>query len=548
MELLRLLIDIGGGVALLLWGTHMVQTGVQRAFGPNLRGILGRALCNRVMGFCAGLGVTAVLQSSTATGLMISGFAAAGSVDLVPALAVMLGANVGTTLIVQVLSFDVSALAPLLILVGVALFRRNRANILHDVGRLIVGLGLMLLALHQLTHVLTPYEDTPSLRAMLGIVATLPLLLTLIAAVLTWLAHSSVAVILIVMSLAAKGVVAPDAAFALVLGANLGTAVNPVVEGATGGNLAGKRLPLGNLAIRAIGVVAALAALDPVGRWLVKVEPDPARAVADFHVLFNASLAVVLLPLLAPYARLLTLLLPQKVDPADPARPLYLDPAAIETPIVALGAAAREALRLTDMLEAMLDAMAETITTGRRRDLMAVKPLGRNLGRLCRDIQAYLTTLDPEELSDDDHRRLTVIFAFASNMSYAGKVVEKSLLPMAGNRLKLGAALSRAERAEVGGMLVRSRTNVRTAATLLMTGDARGARTLAAEKRTFRGLETEAAREHFDHLRAGSAEGAFKVEFLRALKQVNGYLVAGAAYPILDRDGGLLDSRIATDA
>ena len=548
MDSLWLLIDVGGGVALLLWGTHMVQTGVQRAFGPNLRGFLGRALRNRLMGFCAGLVVTAVLQSSTATGLMISGFAAAGAVELVPALAVMLGANVGTTLIVQVLSFDVSALAPLLILVGVALFRRNRANILHDVGRLIVGLGLMLLALHQITHVLTPYEDTPSLRAMLGIVATLPLLLTLLAAALTWLAHSSVAVILVVMSLAAKGAVAPDAAFALVLGANLGTALNPVIEGTAGRGLAGRRLPLGNLVVRAVGAAAALAVLDRVGPWLVAFEPDPARAVADFHFVFNAALALVLLPLLSPYGRLLTRALPQAADAADPARPLYLDPAAIETPIVALGAAARESLRLTDMLEAMLDGIMAAIAAGQRRDLVTIKPLGRSLGRLCRDIQAYLSTLDPEELNEDDHRRLTEIFAFASNLSYAGKVVEKTLLPMAAKRLKLGPALSRADRAEVGETLVRSRNNVRTAATLLMTDDPRGARTLAAEKRTFRVLETEAAREHFDQLRAGSAEGAFKVEFLRALKQVNGYLVAGAAYPILDRNGGLLDSRIATDA
>ena len=548
MDSLWLLIDVGGGVALLLWGTHMVQTGVQRAFGPNLRGFLGRALRNRIMGFCAGLVVTALLQSSTATGLMISGFAAAGAVELVPALAVMLGANVGTTLIVQVLSFDVSPLAPLLILVGVALFRRNRANVLHDVGRLIVGLGLMLLALHQITHVLTPYEDTPSLRAMLGIVATLPLLLTLLAAGLTWLAHSSVAMILVVMSLAAKGAVAPEAAFALVLGANLGSAINPVIEGTTGGGPASRRLPLGNLAVRAVGAAAALAFLDRIGPRLVAFEPDPARAVADFHVVFNAGLALLLLPLLSPYARLLTRALPQAAEPADPARPLYLDSAAIETPIVALGAAAREALRLTDMLEAMLDGIAGAIAAGQRRDLVAVKSLGRSLGRLCRDIQAYLSTLDPEELNEDDHRRLTEIFAFASNLSYAGKVAEKTLLPMAAKRLKLGAALSRADRAEVGETLVRSRNNVRTAATLLMTDDPRAARTLAAEKRTFRSLETEAAREHFDQLRAGSAEGAFKAEFLRALKQVNGYLVAGAAYPILDRNGGLLDSRIATDA
>ena len=213
-----------------------------------------------------------------------------------------------------------------------------------------------------------------------------------------------------------------------------------------------------------------------------------------------------------------------------------------------LGAAAREALRLTDMLQAMLDGMAGAIAAGQRRNLLALKPRGRDLGRLCRTIQAYLTSFDPEELNDADRRPLTEIFAFASNMSYAGKVVERSLLPTVGKRLKWGGALSEAERVEIGGTLARVRVNVRTVATLLMTDDPRAARTLAEEKRRFRDLETEAAREHFDRLRAGSADSASKVEVLRALKQVNGYLVAGAAYPILDRSGDLLDSRIATDA
>ena len=548
MDMVRLLIDIGGSVALLLWGTHMVQTGVQRAFGPNLRALLGRALRNRLLAFAAGLGVTAVLQSSTATGLMISGFAAAGAVDLVPALAVMLGANVGTALIVQALSLDVGALAPLLLLVGVVLFRRNRSNVPHDIGRLAVGLGLMLLALHRLTDVLTPYEDTPSLRMLLGVACSLPPLLVAAAAALTWLAHSSVAVILVVMSLAGKGVVAPDAAFALVLGANIGSAINPVIEGATGQDLAGKRLPLGNLALRAIGAAVALAALAPAGRWLVVLEPDPARATADFHVLFNGVLAALALPLLGPYATLLARLLPRRPDPADAVRPLYLDPAAVETPIVALGAAARESLRLTDMLEAMLDAVTRSLAAGERRGLVAVKPLGRDLGRLCRAIQAYLSTLDPEDLNEQDRRRLTEIFAFASNMAYAGKVIEKTLLPMAAKRLRSGGTLPAGERATVADPLAQIRANLRTAATLLMTDDLRAARALVDEKRRFRALETAAVRDQFDGLRAGSRDAGFRVEVLRALKQINGYLVAGAAYPILDRSGALLDSRVAADA
>ena len=323
------LLDLAGAVALLLWGVHMVQTGIQRAYGPDLRRLLGTALNRRLAAFLAGLGVTAVLQSSTATGLMVTGFAAGGAVALVPALAVMLGANVGTTLIVQVLSFNVAAIAPALILIGVLLFRRAGAGRSRDLGRVSIGLGLMLMALHQLVGTITPFEDTVSLRMVLGALTTQPVLDVLVAAALTWAAHSSVAIVLLVMSLATKGVVPPDAAFALVLGANLGTAINPVLEGVSGDDPVARRLPLGNLLNRALGCLVGLVLLNRLGSLMVQLDPDPARAVADFHTLFNLGLAAVFLPLLGPYAALLRKLLPARVEADDPSHPRYLDHAAL---------------------------------------------------------------------------------------------------------------------------------------------------------------------------------------------------------------------------
>src|SRR5277367_1635776 len=263
----------------------MVQTGMQRALGARLRGLLSTALRNRFKAFLAGIGVTAVLQSSTATGLMVTGFAAGGLVELVPALAVMLGANVGTTLIVQLVSFNVAELAPVLILIGFLMFRRASAGP-RDFGRVLIGLGLMLMALQTFLELLVPYEDVPSLRMFLGAVATQPVLDVILAAGLTWAAHSSVAVVLLVMSFATKGAVPPEAAFALVLGANLGTAINPVLEGATSSDPASKRLPLGNLLNRVLGVSAALAALPYIGPWITAIEPEASRAVADFHTAF----------------------------------------------------------------------------------------------------------------------------------------------------------------------------------------------------------------------------------------------------------------------
>src|SRR6202521_5800972 len=174
MDTTLTLIDLAGSIALLLWGVHMVQSGIQRAFGPHLRRFLGRALGGRFRAFAAGLGVTSILQSSTATGLMVTAFAAGGLVDLVPALAVMLGANVGTTLIVQVLSFDVSRVSFLLILIGVFMFRRSGVTRTRDLGRVGIGLGLMLIALQHLLTMITPYEDVPSLRMVLAWGHTVP--------------------------------------------------------------------------------------------------------------------------------------------------------------------------------------------------------------------------------------------------------------------------------------------------------------------------------------------------------------------------------------
>ena len=430
MDTTLTLVDLAGSIALLLWGVHMVQSGIQRAFGPHLRRFLSRTLRTRLPAFLAGLGVTAVLQSSTATGLMAASFAAGGLVDLVPALAVMLGANVGTTLIVQLLSFDIGRVAPLFVLVGVVLFRRSFASRTRDLGRVAIGLGLMLFALQQLLALLTPYEDVPSLRLLMGAVATQPVIDVIIAAAITWAAHSSVATVLLTMSLATQGVVPPHAAFALVLGANLGSALNPLLEGAPGGDPATKRVPVGNLLNRLVGVTLGLALLNWVGPWVVAIEPDAGRAVADFHTAFNLVMAAMFLPVLRPFAGLLVRLLPARPALADPSQPVYLSNAARETPAIALADAAREALRMADVLQAMLRGALDAIDQGDRNRVAATKGLDNVLDRLNRAIKVYLTDLDPDALDDEDNRRLTEILAFITNLEHAGDIVERNLVAL----------------------------------------------------------------------------------------------------------------------
>ena len=427
-------------------------------------------LSNRLAAFAAGIGVTAVLQSSTATAMMATSFAAGGIVAPVPAMAIMLGANVGTALIVTVLSFNVAILSPPLILAGVVLFRREGAK-LHDLGRAFIGLGLMILALHQMLSLLEPVEQSSQLVAMAGLISSVPLLAIAIGAAAAWLTHSSVAVILLVMSLAASRVMAVEPALMLVLGANLGTALNPLLE-ATAGDPSARRLPIANLANRAVGLLIAWPLAGPVAAGLATLGLGGAAAVAAFHLAFNLVLALCFLPVLSPLSRWLVRLIPDQVDPADPGQPLYLDRAARETPIVAIGGAAREALRLADALEAMLAGARDALSRGDRKLIAETRARDDVLDSLNTAIKRYLTAFDPEALSEDDQRRLQQVLVFAMNMEQAGDVIDRNLLPHA-NKAPQARPVARlpGTRRSWWTMMDRLIANTRTAASLFVTAD-----------------------------------------------------------------------------
>ncbi len=235
-------------------------------------------------------------------------------------------------------------------------------------------------------------------------------------------------------------------------------------------------------------------------------------------------------------------------DEADPSRPRYLDPSARETPIIAVGAAAREALRLTDVLGAMLQGLRDAFASGDRRRIAETKRLDDVLDSLNTAIKTYLTTLEPDALGEADHRRITEILAFATNMEQAGDVVERILLAIASKKIKRGLAFSAEGQAELLGMIDRLIANLQTAGSLFMTSDERAARVLADEKETFRRLEAVATAAHFARLRSGRIDTAetssLHLDAVRALKEVNARLVAASAYPVLESTGELLPSRL----
>ena len=430
------LLDLLGGVALLLWGLHMVLTGVLRAFGPDLRRFLNKALRNRFSAFVAGLGLTALLQSSTATGLMTTSLAADGLVSLVPALAIMLGANVGTTLIVQVLSFNISSVAPVFFIVGVVTFRAGGQSLTRALGRIAIGLGLTLLALHILIDTLAPAEQAPLARALFASVTHDPVLCIVIAAALTWAAHSSVAVVLLVMSLAYSHFVSAEAALALVLGANLGSAINPLIEGGISGNPASRRLPLGNLINRLVGVLVVLPFLPALARELPAWQPDASKMTAEFHMLFNIALALIFIGPLDAMAWLLVRILPDRPRPADPSTPRYLDESMLETPPVALANAARETLRMGDMIETMLRDVMTAIMNNDRKLAGEVSKMDNVVDRLDEAIKLYVTKLTRGSLDEREGRRAMEIVSFTINLEHIGDIIDKNLCELAIKKIK----------------------------------------------------------------------------------------------------------------
>jgi phosphate:Na+ symporter len=541
------ILDLMGGVALLLWGLHMVYSGVVRAFGADLRRLLGIALQSRFRAFMAGIFVTALLQSSTATGLMVASFVTGGTLDLVPALAVMLGANVGTTLVVQILSFNIAVVTPLLLLTGVIAFKRGGRTRTRDLGRAMIGIGLMLLALHIFLGALVTTESAAVSRALLGAITSLPIMCLLIAAAITWAAHSSVAVVLVIMSIGAAHLVSPTAVLSLVLGANVGSALNPLIETSRPGNPASRRLPIGNLLTRIAGCVMVLPFLNPIADLLQRYEPNPARLAADFHTAFNVLLALLFIWPLDLVAAQLKRWLPDLPRAADPGTPVYLDSSAAGAPAVALVCAAREVLRMGDLIESMLRQAMTALLTNDRKLVAEISRMDDSVDSLNEAVKLYVTRMTRDSLDDRDGYRAMEIISFSINLEHVGDIIDKNLMDLASKKIRRGITFSKEGEADLVEFHQHVVDSLKLAVGIFMSGDMAVARQLIAAKTQLREKEFAAAERYLERLREGTPETiesySLDLDILRDLKRVHSHLCS-AAYPVLERAGALQRSRL----
>jgi phosphate:Na+ symporter len=541
-----ILIELLGAVALLLWGTRMVRTGIMRTFGADLRHVLRVSLRNRFAAFLAGLGVTGVLQSSTATALVVAAFAGRGVVETAPALAVMLGADLGSSLVAQVLSRNLHWLAPILILVGVIIHLSAQPWSHHGLGRVAIGLGLMLLALRLILAASAPMRGAIILEEVFGALAHDVLILALVGALLTWLAHSSLAIVLLIMSLAGVGVLPLTSAFALVLGANLGATL-PAIIATYADQPAARRVALGNLLFRLAGVVVCLPVVSLVVPWVSDLNPDPSRAVVNFHTAFNLGLGLAFILLTDAVAGLCARLLPDRPVEADPEQPRHLDRSTLDSPGLALACAAREALRMGDLIETMLRDSFDVFRRDDRQQLAVTQRLETSVDKLHEAIKLFVTDVSREPLNPAEGRRSAEILVFTTNLEHIGDIIDKSLLELADKKIRLQLRFSREGWAEIEALHAHVLGNLRMALGVFVSGDVAIARKLIDEKVAVRDAERQAAENHLARLRAGRPESidssALHLDILRDLKRIHSHICA-IAYPLLDEAGQLYRSRL----
>ncbi|MBG9388223.1 Na/Pi cotransporter family protein [Caenimonas aquaedulcis] len=540
------LLNLLAAIALLVWGTHLVRAGILRVFGANLRNVLSHSVSNRWTAAISGLGVTALVQSSTATALIVSSFVGQGLVTLPIALAVMLGADVGTSLMAVVFSFDLSWLSPLFIFSGVVMFLSRQSSPVGRFGRVLIGLGLMLLALRLIAASTAIMTQSPVVKALLESITTELLLEITVGAFISLIAYSSLAMVLLTATMAASGLVPLESALGLVLGANLGSGLLAVLTTAKSA-IEVRQVPLGNFVFKAIGVMVVA---PFAGLWLRYARPyitDAATVVVLFHLTFNIVVGVLFIGLTQVVAGWVGKWLPKPEKNMVAGRPHHLDPSALATPSLAISCAAREALHQADVVETMMVGMLTVIKNNDLKLAEDLRKLDDSVDELYSAIKYYLTKISREALGEEESRRWTDIISFTINMEQIGDIVERILIDVEDKKIKKDRNFSDAGMAEICELHARLIDNLRLGMSVFLNGSVRDAQKLLEEKARFRDLERAYASTHLTRLSGNTMQSietsGLHIDLISDLKRINSH-ICSIAYPILDSAGALAPNRL----
>ena len=535
----EILIHIMGGVCLLLWGVSMISRGLNKAFGTALRRIISKSTSNRLKAFSVGAAVAAVLQSSTATCMIVSSFAARNIITVAAAVAVMLGADMGTTLAAQIMSLDLNWLIPVLIALGYIVSKSINATLYKHIGQALIGVGLALLSLKLITNVAEPLKHSEALQVLIQPLTEQPFLAVLFSALLTWIVHSSLGMVLLYMGFAASGTIPVDLGLYMVLGANIGGAIGPVVM--TMRDIpAGRRVPLGNLIIRGIGVILILPFMSVVVLpFIESIQSEPARMIVNFHTAFNLGLGILFLPFIGHMTSLSEIIFPDRPRGEDKSLPRYLDPNAISTPAAALACAARETLRVCDIVQTMFRDTLKALHGNNYKAINEIREKEVIVDNLYESIKIYLSRVAGQKLDEKDARKYMQILTFSTNLEHIGDIIDKSLMELVRKKIRNQDSFSRQGFAEISSLHSKVMASIQLAQNLFMTNNVKMAKKLSESKSILREDEMSGLESHLKRLSDGVAEtlatSSLHLDILRDLRRINSY-ISLIAYPIIKKD------------
>ncbi|WP_269930539.1 Na/Pi cotransporter family protein [Aminobacter sp. HY435] len=545
------LLHLAGAVALLLFATRMVRTGVERAYGDVLRHKLRNTMRNPLMAVLAGTALAIALQSSTAVTLLVGSFAGAGIVSGMAGQLAVRGAEIGSALVIKILTFDLSLLVPICLAAGTAMFLATERRSWQQFGRILVGIGLMLLSLELVAQASAPLRESTLMPIIISYFGGDPVTAYLLAALVTWLFHSSIAAVLLIVALAGHGLVPPELGIVLVLGVNLGSSIiAPLLTRSA--EPAVRVVPIGNLLMRGAGSLVMLIAylsFKPSVAFLGSTVPDQ---IINAHILFNCLILVAGLPLakLVYKASEKIVALGAKPDPAKDmavAELSALNEAALATPSLALANATREVVRVCETVEIMLQRIIELYESADTAKIAALASLDDRVDRKHAAIKLYLAKATIQPMTEDEALRCQELLGACVKLEQVGDIIVRNMLAHVQKKLDRGLEFTPEGWRELASFHAAVMANARLAFNVLVSRDPNTARQLVLEKDRLRDVEKETSQSHFLRLRDGTIKSvetsSIHLDTIRDLKQINS-LLASMAYPVLEEQGLLRGSRL----
>jgi phosphate:Na+ symporter len=478
---------------------------------------------NRLVGLGAGAFITALIQSSTATSVMLVSFATSGFLTLRQAMSLILGADIGTTFTVQILSFNLSSIAWLLIILGVGLILLQRSDRNRWLGEAILGFGFLFYGMRVMSGTIS-LDKGGDLYILLGLLSDHPIVSLGFSAVITALLHSSAAMIGLILSIAQSGNIALGIAIPMVLGANVGTCFTALL-GSLEGNTEAKRVAWAHLFFKIGGVLLIYPLLDPFTNLVELTSGDICHQIANAHSIFNIGISFAFLPFLGIGARHLERWIPAKEEDLSPFRTLYIDARAIETPAFAFAQVTREIQRMADISHGMLKDSIEAFKARSLHEIQVIEEKDDVVDYLDREIKKFLTRLGQNALSGEQAQKEMELIYVTTQLEHIGDVIDKNLMELAKKKLENQLRFSEPGWQEISDFHAKVLENFELALSAFVTSDKGLAETVLRHHRNLSELERRYSQTHIERLHKGHPEAietsSLHFDLLSNLRRIN---------------------------